>query len=70
MCTHEWFMMGCADNNSIIIGGLSIERIIIVKSAAPHCGPQIVGFEPQHEFKYFFIKFMVEAAELHTAPVA
>ncbi len=46
------------------IGELRIQRIVFVERVVPHGRPEVVGLEPQQQFKNLLVKLMVVVAEL------
>ena len=63
MCPPHRFVVRGSDNDAHLIRKRSVFRIIIVKSISPHGRPDEISFQPENQFKHFFVKQMIKPSE-------
>ena len=53
----------------IFIRQLSVQWVIFVERAVPHCRPQVIGLQPKQQLKNALVEKMIEAAVFLVHPI-
>ncbi len=68
LCAQHRFVVRSAHHDAVFVGKAGIQRIVFVESVVPHRGPEIVGLQPQEQFKYLGVKLVVISPEFFFHP--
>ena len=51
--------MGGSHDDAIFVGQFGVQRVVFVEAIVPHGRPEVIGFEPQQQFKDVGVELVI-----------